>query len=111
MGDADVDIVLRSIKGPDSTIPEAAFDGRGASRWWTPLKRLPSGQEFLRQLPEQARWAEETGIYCRHIQPYCTSTQAPLRGVCEHVAALAKITDKTTLMSVINGARPAAGTA
>ena len=39
MGNADVDVVLQDNKRPNSTIPTiSTFDGRGQSRWWTPLK-------------------------------------------------------------------------
>ena len=75
----------------------------GASRWWTPPKEIPSGQEFLRQLPEQARWAEETAFIV-DIFNHAAQAHGHLSEVCVNVAALVKITDKTTLMSVINRA-------
>ena len=68
-----------------------------------PPKEIPSGQEFLRQLPEWARWAEETAFIV-DIFNHAAQAHGHLSEVCANVAALAKITDKTTLMSVINGA-------
>ena len=68
-----------------------------------PPEELPSGQEFLRQLPEQARQAEETAFII-DIFSHAAQAHEHLSEMCANIAALAKITDKTTLMSVINGA-------
>ena len=68
-----------------------------------PPEELPSGQEFLRQLPEQARWAEETAFIV-DIFSHAAQAHEHLSEVCANVTALAKITDKTTLMLVINRA-------
>ena len=68
-----------------------------------PPNELPSGQEFLRQLPEWARQAEEMAFIV-NIFSHAAQAHEHLSEVCANVAALTKITDKTTLMSVINGA-------
>ena len=73
------------------------------SRWWTPPEEIPSGEEFLRQLPEQARRVEEMAFIV-DIFKHAAQAHEHLSEVCANVAALAKITDKTTLMTVINGA-------
>ena len=61
------------------------------------------GQQFLRQLPERARQAEETAFIV-DIFSHAAQAHEHLSEVCANVTALAKITDKSTLMSVINGA-------
>ena len=68
-----------------------------------PPEELPSGQQFLRQLPEWARWVEETAFIV-DIFSHVAQAHEHLSEVCANVPALAKITDKSTLMSVINGA-------
>ena len=66
-----------------------------------PPEELPSGQEFLRQLPEWARRAKEMAFIV-NIFSHAAQAHEHLSEVCANVTALAKITDKTTLMSVIN---------
>ena len=68
-----------------------------------PPEEIPSGQQFLRQLPEWARRAEETAFIV-DIFSHAGQAHQHLSEVCANVAALVKITDKTTLMAVINGA-------
>ena len=68
-----------------------------------PPEEIPSGQQFLRQLPERARRAEETAFIV-DIFNHAGQAHQHLAEVCANVATLAKITDKTTLMAVINGA-------
>ena len=89
-------------KGSNNVILEAAFDGQG-HQGGGPPEELPSGQEFLRQLPEWARQAEEMAFIV-NIFSHAAQAHEHLSEVCVNIAALAKITDKTTLMSVINGA-------
>ena len=102
MGDADVDIILRMIKDPTALYLRQHLMAGGVEVV-DPPEELPSGQEFLRQLPEWARQAEEMAFI---VDTFSHAAQAHkhLSEVCANVAALAKITDKTTLMSVINGA-------
>ena len=68
-----------------------------------PPEDIPSGEEFLRKLPERARRAEETAFII-DIFNHAGQAHQHLAEVCANVAALAKVTDKTTLMMVINGA-------
>ena len=68
-----------------------------------PPKEIPSGQEFLRQLPEWARRAKETAFIV-NIFNHAAQAHRHLSEVCANIATLAKFTDKTTLMSVINRA-------
>ena len=68
-----------------------------------PPKELPSGQELIRQLPEWARWAEETAFII-DIFNHVAQAHKHLSEVCANVSTLAKVTDKATLMSVINRA-------
>ena len=102
MGDADVDVVLRMIKDPTALYLRQHLTA-GGIEVVDPPEELPSGQEFLRQLPEQARQVEETAFIV-DIFSHVAQAHKHLSEVCVNVTALAKITDKTTLMSVINGA-------
>ena len=54
-----------------------------------PPKELPSGQEFLRQLPEWARWAEEMAFIV-HIFSHAAQAHEHLSEVCANVTALRK---------------------
>ena len=101
MGDADVDVIMRSIKDLTALYLRQHLMARGIEVV-DPPEELPSGQEFLRQLPEQARWAEETAFIV-DIFSHAAQAHEHLSEVCANIAALAKITDKTTLMSIING--------
>ena len=102
MGDADVDVILRSIKDPTALYLRQHLMA-GVVEVVDPPKEIPSGQEFLRQLPERARQAEETAFIV-DIFNHAVQAHRHLSEVCANVATLVKITDKTTLMSVINGA-------
>ena len=57
MGDADMDIILRSIKDPTALYLRQHLTARGVEVV-DPPEEIPSGQQFLRQLPEQARRVE-----------------------------------------------------
>ena len=61
MGDADVDVVLRTIKDPTAVYLRQHLTGGGV-KVVDPPEELPTGQEFIRQLPEWARRAEETAF-------------------------------------------------
>ena len=102
MGDADMDIILRMIKDPMARYLRQHLMA-GGIKVVDPPEELPSGQEFLRQLPERARWAEETAFIV-NIFSHAGQAHEHLSEVCANVAALTKITDKTTLMLVVNGA-------
>ena len=102
MGDTDVDVILRLIKDPTALYLRQHLMA-GGIEVVDPPQELPSGQEFLRQLPEQARQAEETAFIV-DIFSHAAQAHKHLSEVCANITALAKITDKTTLMSVINRA-------
>ena len=102
MGDANVDVILRSIKDPTALYLQQHLTAGGVEVV-DPPKELPSGQEFIRQLPEQARQAEEKEFII-DIFNHATQAHGHLSEVCTNISALAKVTDKATLLSVINGA-------
>ena len=102
MGDADVDVILRLIKDPTALYLRQHLMAGGVEVV-DPPEELPSGQEFMRQLPEWARWAEEMAFII-NIFNHATQAHEHLSEVCANVAALARVMDKDTLMSVINGA-------
>ena len=102
MGVADTDVVLRSIKDLTALYLRQHLMAGGIGVV-DPPEELPSGQQFLRQLPERARQAEETAFIV-DIFSHVAQAHKHLSEVCANVAALTKITDKSTLMSVINGA-------
>ena len=68
-----------------------------------PPEELPSGEEFMRQLPEQARRAKEMA-FITDIFSHTAQAHEHLSEVCANISALTKVTDKATLLSVINGA-------
>ena len=102
MGDADVDVILQTIK-----YPTAVYLRQHLQRWGVevmdPPKELPTGQEFMRQLPKRARRAEETAFII-DIFEHMARAHEHLSEVCANVSALVKVMDKATLLSVINGA-------
>ena len=57
----------------------------------------------MRQLPEWARWAEEMA-FITDIFSHAAQAHEHLSEVCANISALTKVTDKATLLSVINGA-------
>ena len=68
-----------------------------------PPKEMPTGQEFIRQPPERARWAKETA-FITDIFEHAAWAHEHLAEVCANVSTLVKVTDKATLLSIINGA-------
>ena len=102
MGAADTDMVLRTIKDLMALYLRQHLMAGGVEVV-DPPEEIPSGQQFLCQLPEWARRAEETA-FIMDIFSHVAQAHEHLSEVCANVTALAKITDKTTLMSVINGA-------
>ena len=102
MGDADVDVILRTIKDPTAVYLWQHLQGGGVEVM-DPPEKLPTSQEFMRQLPERARQAKETAFIV-DIFNHVAWAHEHLSEVCANVSALAKVTDKATLMSVINGA-------
>ena len=102
MGAADTDVVLRTIKDLTALYLHQHLTAGGVEVV-DPPEEIPSGEEFLRKLPERTRWAEEMA-FITDIFKHAAQAHQHLSEVCANVAALAKITDKTTLMTVINGA-------
>ena len=101
-GAADTDVVLRTIKDLTALYLRQHLMAGGVEVV-DPPEDIPSGEEFLRKLPERARRAEETAFII-DIFNHTGQAHQHLAEVCVNVAALAKVTDKTTLMMVINGA-------
>ena len=102
MGDADVDVVLRSIKDPTALYLRQHLMA-GGIEVVDPPEELPSGEEFMRQLPERARWAGEMA-FITDIFSHAAQAHKHLSEVCANISTLAKVTDKATLLAVINGA-------
>ena len=102
MGDADVDVVLRTIKDPTAVYLRQHLQ-RGGVEVMDPPEELPTSQEFIRQLPKRARWAQETASIV-DIFEHVARAHEHLSEVCANVSALAKVMDKATLLSIINGA-------
>ena len=102
MGNANVDIILRSIKDLTAVYLRQHLMAGGVEVV-DPPKELPSGQEFIRQLPEWARQAEETAFII-DIFSHTAQAHEHLSEVCANISALTKVTDTATLLSVINGA-------
>ena len=102
IGDANVDIVLRTIKDPTALYLRQHLMARGVEVV-DPPEELPSGQEFMRQLPEWARQAEEMA-FITDIFSHAAQAHKHLSEVCANISALTKVTDKATLLSVINRA-------
>ena len=76
---------------------------RGGVKVVDPPKEIPTGPEFIRQLPERARRAEEMA-FISDIFEHAARAHEHLSEVCANESALAKVTDKATLLSIINGA-------
>ena len=102
MGDANVDVILRTIKDPTAVYLWQHLTGGGVEVV-DPPEELPTGQEFILQLPEWARWAKETS-FIMDIFKHMAQAHEHLSEVCANISALAKVTDKATLLSMINGA-------
>ena len=102
MGDADVDIVLHTIRDP-TTVYLCQHLTRGGVDVFNPPEDIPFRSEFIHQLPERTRWAEETA-FITSIFDHTSQAHEHLSLVCTNISALAKITDRVTLHTVINGA-------
>ena len=102
MGDADVDVVLHTIKDPTAVYLHQHLT-RGGVKVFDPPEEIPTGLEFICQLPKRTRHAEETA-FISDIFHHAAQAHEHLSEVCVNVSALAKVTDKTTLLAIINGA-------
>ena len=76
---------------------------RGGVKVVDPPEELLTGQEFMRQLPERARQAEET-VFITDIFEHVAWAHEHLSEGGANVSVLAKVMDKATLLSVINSA-------
>ena len=102
MGDADKDVILHTIKDP-AVVYLCQHLTRGGVKVFNPPDEIPTSPEFIRQLPERMRQAEET-VFITDIFDHAAQAHEHLSSVCTNISALAKITDKTTLLTIINGA-------
>ena len=102
MGDADVDVVLHTIKDP-AAVYLCQHLTRGGVEVVDPPEEIPTGPEFICQLPKRARCVEETA-FISDIFHHAAQAHEHLSEVCANISALAKVTDKTTLLAIINGA-------
>ena len=102
MGEADVEVVLHTIKDPTAVYLRQHLT-RGGVEVVDPPKEIPTGPEFMRQLPDRARRSEEMA-FISDIFEHAARTHEHLSEVCANVSALAKVMDKATLLSIINGA-------
>ena len=102
MGDVDVDVVLHTIKDPTAVYLHQHLT-RGGVKVFDPPEEIPTSPEFLRQLPKRTRHAEETA-FIADIFDHAAQAHEHLSAVCANISALAKITDKTTLHTIINDA-------
>ena len=80
-----------------------------ASDWWgsrgrgSPPKNCQQGRSFYGSYQNGPGWAEEKAFIV-DIFNHTAQAHGHLLEVCANVSALAKVTDKATLLSVINGA-------
>ena len=102
MGYADIDVVLHTIKDPTAVYLRQHLT-RGGVEVFDPPEEIPTSPEFICQLPERTRHAEETA-FISDIFHHAAQAHEHLLEVCVNVSALAKVTDKTTLLAIINGA-------
>ena len=102
MGDVDIDIILRTIKDPTAVYLRQHLT-RGGVDVFNPQEEIPTSPEFIQQLPKRTRRAEETA-FISEIFDHAAQAHEHLSAVCANIGALAKITDKTTLHTIINGA-------
>ena len=89
-------------QGPHSCV-STSTPYKGGVKVFDPPEEIPTGLEFIQQLPERTRRAEETA-FISDIFHHAAQAHKHLSEVCANVSALAKVTDKTTLLAIINGA-------
>ena len=101
-GDADIDVVLHTIRDPTAVYLHQHLT-RGGVKVFDPPEEIPTGPEFIHQVPERTRQAEETA-FISEIFDHAAQAHEHLSSVCANISTLAKITNKTTLHTIINGA-------
>ena len=102
MGNADVDVIHHAIKDPTAVYLWQHLT-RGGVKVVDSPEEILTGPEFIRQLPERARWAEEMA-FISDIFEHTARAHEHLSEVCANMSALAKVMDKATLLTMINGA-------
>ena len=65
MGDADIDVILRTIKDPAAVYLHQHLT-RGGVEVFDPPEEIPTDPEFIRQLPKRTKHAEETFSIMQH---------------------------------------------
>ena len=102
MGDADIDVVLHTIRDP-TAVYLCQHLTKGGVDVFDPPEDIPSRCEFICQLPEKTRRAEETAFIVS-IFDHASEAHKHLSTLCANISALAKIMDRAMLHMVINGA-------
>ena len=90
-------------QGPPQQVTSINTSQGEESRSSTLQRRFPTGPELIHQLPERARRAEETA-FITDIFDHAAQAHEHLSSVYANISTLAKITEKTTLLTIINGA-------
>ena len=110
MGDADVDIILCAIKDPTAVylhqhLTRGRCQSSGSPRRDTDWHRI-----HLTATREGPDGAEEMA-FISDIFEHAARAHEHLSEVCANVSVLAKVMDKATLLSIINGSHMTAGPA
>ena len=80
MGAADTDVVLRTIKDLTALYLRQHLMARGVEVV-DPPEEIPSGEEFLRKLPELDQTGRRDGLYHRYFRTCSPSTPTSVRSV------------------------------
>ena len=102
MGDVDINVVLHTIRDP-AAVYLCQHLTRGGVDVFDPPEDIPSRPKFICQLPKRTQQAEETAFIVS-IFDHASQAHEHLSMVCANISALAKITDRVMLHTVINGA-------
>ena len=66
MGDADIDIVLHTIKDPTAVYLQQHLT-RGGVDVFNPPEEIPTGPEFIHQLPRKNKTSRRNCLHIRHF--------------------------------------------
>ena len=99
MGDADPDVVIRSIHDPACVYLRQHLSPEGL-QMIDPVEEVPVGHQFLRQLPEKQRREEEKMLIIDTLD-HASEAFAHISSCCANLSSLAKITDRETLHTVM----------
>ena len=102
MGDADIDVVLCNHKGPHHSLSlPTPHQGRSRCLW------SPRRYSIWARVHSPVTWEDmasgRNGLHNIHLRPCISSSQTSIFSLCQH-QCLAKVTDRATLHTVINGA-------